>query len=218
MSKTIVRAAMLAATLALGAFSAQAEMTKMVGGAPMYPSKNIVQNAVHSKDHTTLVAAVKAAGLVGTLEGAGPFTVLAPTNEAFAKLPAGTVKTLLQPANKGQLTAVLTYHVIPGRLTAAELSREDRLHGRSFLGQHCPGRVALVLEDERRHRRNRLQGRHRDGDDPRRHAVERRHSRHQQRAAAGLIFAKAPGEHLPASEPASQPHVPTNEDCSRSQA
>ena len=115
MSKTFVRAAMLAASLALGAFSAYAEMTKMVGGAPMYPSKNIVQNAVHSKDHTTLVAAVKAAGLVDTLEGAGPFTVFAPTNEAFAKLPAGTVKTLLEPANKGKLTAVLTYHVVPGR-------------------------------------------------------------------------------------------------------
>ena len=121
MSKFLVRA-LLAATVALGAASADAQMTKMVGGAPMYPSKNIVQNAVHSKDHTTLVAAVKAAGLVPTLESAGPFTVLAPTNEAFAKLPPGTVKTLLEPANKGQLTAVLTYHVIPGKLTASELS------------------------------------------------------------------------------------------------
>jgi uncharacterized surface protein with fasciclin (FAS1) repeats len=124
MSKFIVRAAVLAASLALGAVSAQAEMTKMVGGAPMYPSKNIVQNAIHSKDHTTLVAAVKAAGLVPTLEGAGPFTVFAPTNEAFAKLPPGTVKTLLQPANKGQLTAVLTYHVVPGRITAEDLSQK----------------------------------------------------------------------------------------------
>src|SRR5579871_2782072 len=98
-----------------------AEMTVMVGGAPMYPSKNIVENAVNSKDHTTLVAAVKAAGLVDTLESAGPFTVFAPTNEAFAKLPKGTVDTLLMPENKDKLTAVLTYHVVPGRLTAADL-------------------------------------------------------------------------------------------------
>jgi uncharacterized surface protein with fasciclin (FAS1) repeats len=97
------------------------EMTKMVGGAEMYPSKNIVQNAVNSKDHTTLVAAVKAAGLVPTLESPGPFTVFAPTNEAFAKLPAGTVDTLLKPENKKTLTNVLTYHVVPGRLTAKDL-------------------------------------------------------------------------------------------------
>jgi len=99
------------------------EKTVNVGGAPMYPSKNIVQNAVNSKDHTTLVAAVKAAGLVDTLEGAGPFTVFAPTNAAFAKLPAGTVDTLLKPENKPKLTAVLTYHVVPGRLTAATLMK-----------------------------------------------------------------------------------------------
>jgi len=87
----------------------------MVGGAAMFPTKNIVENAVNSKDHTTLVAAVKAAGLVPTLESAGPFTVFAPTNQAFAALPAGTVDTLLKPENKGQLTQVLTYHVVPGR-------------------------------------------------------------------------------------------------------
>ncbi len=98
-----------------------AEHTVMVGGAPMYPSKNIVQNAVNSADHTTLVAAVKAAGLVDTLASPGPFTVFAPTNEAFAKLPPGTVDTLLKPENKGLLTAVLTYHVVPGKLTAADL-------------------------------------------------------------------------------------------------
>ena len=97
------------------------EDTVMVGGAPMYPSKNIIQNAVNSKDHTTLVAAVKAAGLVDTLSGKGPFTVFAPTNDAFAKLPAGTVDTLLKPENKGQLTQVLTYHVVPGRITASDL-------------------------------------------------------------------------------------------------
>ena len=91
----------------------------MVGGATMYPSKNIIENAVKSSDHTTLVVAVKAAGLVETLEGKGPFTVFAPTNEAFAKLPAGTVDTLLKPENKGKLTSVLTYHVVAGKMDAA---------------------------------------------------------------------------------------------------
>ena len=99
------------------------EMTVTVGGAPMYPSKNIIQNAVNSKDHTTLVAAVKAAGLVDTLQGAGPFTVFAPTNAAFGKLPAGTVETLVKPENKGKLTSILTYHVVPGRMTAASLMK-----------------------------------------------------------------------------------------------
>ena len=119
-AKTSLLAAALVAGVAFVA-PAFAEMTTMVGGAPMYPSKNIVENAVHSKDHTTLVAAVKAAGLVDTLEGAGPFTVLAPTNAAFARLPAGTVETLLKPENKAQLTSVLTYHVVPGRLTAQDI-------------------------------------------------------------------------------------------------
>jgi uncharacterized surface protein with fasciclin (FAS1) repeats len=99
------------------------EKTVNVGGAPMYPSKNIIQNAVNSKDHTTLVAAVKAAGLVDTLQGPGPFTVFAPTNTAFEKLPAGTVDTLLKPENKGTLTKVLTYHVVPGRMSAASLMK-----------------------------------------------------------------------------------------------
>ena len=93
----------------------------MVGGAAMYPTKNIIENAVNSKDHTTLVAAVKAAGLVETLSGPGPFTVFAPTNAAFARLPAGTVDTLLKPENKGTLTAVLTYHVVAGRVTSGQL-------------------------------------------------------------------------------------------------
>ena len=95
-----------------------------VAGAAMYPTKTIVGNAVNSPDHTTLVAAVKAAGLVDTLSGAGPFTVFAPTNAAFAKLPAGTVDTLLLPNNRATLTSVLTYHVVPGRLTAADLMRQ----------------------------------------------------------------------------------------------
>jgi uncharacterized surface protein with fasciclin (FAS1) repeats len=108
-----------------------AEHTKMVGGAAMYPSKNIIENAVNSKDHTTLVAAVKAAGLVDTLETPGPFTVFAPTNEAFDKLPPGTVQTLLEPQNKAKLTAVLTYHVVAGRLTAADLLAKVREGGGS---------------------------------------------------------------------------------------
>jgi uncharacterized surface protein with fasciclin (FAS1) repeats len=95
-----------------------------VGGAPMYANKNIIENAVNSKDHTTLVAAVKAAGLVETLESAGPFTVFAPTNEAFAKLPQSAVDDLLKPENKAELVKVLTYHVVPGRLTAGELKKQ----------------------------------------------------------------------------------------------
>jgi uncharacterized surface protein with fasciclin (FAS1) repeats len=96
----------------------------MVGGAAMYSSKTIVENAVNSSDHTTLVAAVKAAGLVDTLNGAGPFTVFAPTNEAFNALPAGTVDTLVKPENKGTLTSILTYHVVPGRLDSAALDAQ----------------------------------------------------------------------------------------------
>ena len=95
--------------------------TKMVGGAAMYPTKNIVENAVNSKDHTTLVAAVKAAGLVETLESTGPFTVFAPTNEAFNKLPAGAVDNLVKPENKEMLTKILTYHVVAGRLSSEDL-------------------------------------------------------------------------------------------------
>jgi uncharacterized surface protein with fasciclin (FAS1) repeats len=98
-----------------------AEKTVMVGGAEMYPSKNIIQNAMQSHDHTTLVTAVKAAGLVDTLQGTGPFTVFAPTNAAFDKLPDGTVPTLLKPENKGKLSGILTYHVVPGKLTARDL-------------------------------------------------------------------------------------------------
>jgi uncharacterized surface protein with fasciclin (FAS1) repeats len=103
----------------------------MVGGAAMYPTKNIVENAVNSKDHTTLVAAVKAAGLVETLEGAGPFTVFAPTNEAFDKLPAGTVDNLLKPENKATLVKILTYHVVAGRISAADLMAKIKAGGGS---------------------------------------------------------------------------------------
>ena len=126
-SRLILIAAAAAVAIAAGTASLAAETmsekTVNVGGAPMYPSKNIIQNAVNSKDHTTLVAAVKAAGLVDTLSGPGPFTVFAPTNDAFAKLPAGTVDTLLKPENKATLTKVLTYHVVPGRMNAASLMK-----------------------------------------------------------------------------------------------
>ena len=119
--------------------SASAANYPMVGGAAMYPNKTIVQNAVNSKDHTTLVAAVQAAGLVDTLNGAGPFTVFAPTNAAFGKLPAGTVETLTQPANKGTLTTVLTYHVVPGRKTAAQIMADIRAGGGTATYQTVQG-------------------------------------------------------------------------------
>ena len=132
MSKRI--ALLSAAAFSLFAFTATIvapvhaeEKTVMVGGAAMYPSKNIIQNAVNSKDHTTLVAAVKAAGLVETLEGKGPFTVFAPTNAAFGKLPAGTVDNLVKPENKATLTKILTYHVVAGKLDAADLTDGKKL-------------------------------------------------------------------------------------------
>jgi len=108
---------------------AHAQKDSMVGGAAMYPVKNIVENAMNSKDHTTLVAAVKAAGLADTLEGPGPFTVFAPTNEAFAALPAGTVDNLLKPEKKETLTKVLTYHVMPGKITSADLKKMIKAGG-----------------------------------------------------------------------------------------
>jgi len=121
---TFALSAVAAAAIAVSAIAlptVAAETAVTVGGAPMYPSKKIIQHAVNSKDHTTLVAAVKAAGLVDTLSGPGPFTVFAPTNSAFAKLPAGAVDTLLKPENKDQLVGVLTYHVVPGRYTAKDI-------------------------------------------------------------------------------------------------
>jgi uncharacterized surface protein with fasciclin (FAS1) repeats len=106
---------------------AYAQKNPIVGGKEMYPNKNIIENAVNSADHTTLVAAVKAAGLVDTLQGAGPFTVFAPTNAAFQKLPAGTVDTLLKPENKAMLTTILTYHVVPGRLSSVDLKKQIKM-------------------------------------------------------------------------------------------
>jgi uncharacterized surface protein with fasciclin (FAS1) repeats len=129
--------AVAVALLASGVSTAFAQMSDMpgsdpmVGGAAMYPTKNIIENAVNSADHTTLVAAVKAAGLVDTLSGPGPFTVFAPTNEAFAKLPAGTVDTLLKPENKDALVKILTYHVVAGRYTAADLVKLIKAGGGS---------------------------------------------------------------------------------------
>ena len=135
---------------------ASADTTVMVGGAPMYPTRNIVENAVNSADHTTLVAAVKAAGLVDTLSGPGPFTVFAPTNAAFDKLPAGTVDTLLKPANKPMLTKILTYHVVPGRVSAEDLMMKIRqgggmaklttVEGGTLTAKMMNGNVVLVDE------------------------------------------------------------------------
>ena len=120
------------------------EQTKTVGGAPMYASKTIVDNAVNSKDHTTLVAAVKAAGLVETLQGKGPFTVFAPTNAAFTKLPAGTVDTLLKPENKSQLTGVLTYHVVAGKMTAQDLAAKVKEGGGKAMLKTVQGEMLTV--------------------------------------------------------------------------
>lgn len=124
--KSILWITATAVTLLGSTYVSQAqtkEKTVMVGGAPMYPSKNIIENAVNSKDHTTLVAAVKAAGLVETLAGPGPFTVLAPTNNAFAKVPKEALNNLMLPENKAKLTSILTYHVIPGKWSAAQISK-----------------------------------------------------------------------------------------------
>ena len=121
-TRKILSAVLFAMAITFGTTAfAQKEKTVTVGGAPMYPSKNIVENAVNSKDHTTLVAAVKAAGLVETLQGKGPFTVFAPTNAAFDKLPKGTVETLLKPENLKTLQAILTYHVVAGKMSAAAI-------------------------------------------------------------------------------------------------
>jgi uncharacterized surface protein with fasciclin (FAS1) repeats len=143
-------AAALAVSFGAAGPSFAKEMTKMVGGAAMYPSKNIVQNAVNSKDHTTLVAAVKAAGLVETLESPGPFTVFAPTNEAFKKLPHGTVQSLLKPENRGKLKSILTYHVVPGRLTTRELKMKVKEGGGKAELKTVEGEPLTVTEQRGR--------------------------------------------------------------------
>ncbi len=138
----------LALSLALGCsalmFGAQ---DPMVGGGVMSPKKDIVQNALNSNDHTTLVAAVKAAGLVDTLEGAGPFTVFAPTNEAFAKLPAGTVDTLVKPENKQELTSILTYHVLAGKFDARKLKKEIAAGGGTAMLKTVNGESLTATTD-----------------------------------------------------------------------
>lgn len=144
----------------LGGMAAGQHMDPMVGGAAMYPSRNIIENAIHSKDHTTLVAAVKAAGLVSTLEGPGPFTVFAPTNEAFAKLPAGALANLLKPENKAMLAKILTYHVVPMRLTTADLKEKISAGGGKAVLTTVEGgklwvterRGKFMLQDETGHR------------------------------------------------------------------
>ena len=142
--KITTAALALTMTLAIGNTAnaqkmAKKEKTVMVGGAPMYPSKNIVENAVNSKDHTTLVAAVKAAGLVETLQSKGPFTVFAPTNAAFEKLPAGTVETLVMPENKETLTKILTYHVVPGRISSKDLMTWIKKNGGKYMAKTVQG-------------------------------------------------------------------------------
>jgi uncharacterized surface protein with fasciclin (FAS1) repeats len=128
-SKVLFATLVAACALSAAAGEVKAMKDPMVGGAAMYPTKDIVDNAVNSADHTTLVAVVKAAGLVDTLKGAGPFTVFAPTNEAFGKLPAGTVDNLVKPENKDTLTKVLTYHVVAGRISVADLKKQIRSGG-----------------------------------------------------------------------------------------
>jgi uncharacterized surface protein with fasciclin (FAS1) repeats len=128
---------------------ASAQKNPMVGGKEMFPNKNIIENAVNSADHTTLVAAVKAAGLVDTLQGAGPFTVFAPTNAAFQKLPAGTVDNLLKPENKGTLTTVLTYHVVPGRLSSIDLKKQIKMdNGTAMLKTASGGTLWAMLKGD----------------------------------------------------------------------
>lgn len=146
-TKSRLLIAVAAAVLGVsGASAAVAQSDPMVGGAAMYPTKTIVENAVNSQDHTTLVAAVKAAGLVDTLSGPGPFTVFAPTNEAFAKLPADTVPMLLQADNKPMLIKVLTYHVVAGRLSTADLKRMVRAGGGAATLTTVEGEPLTVTE------------------------------------------------------------------------
>ena len=154
--KTKIAVLSLLVAMAVAAAMARSK-NPMVGGQEMYPTKDIIDNAVNSGDHTTLVAAVKAAGLVDTLKGPGPFTVFAPTNEAFAKLPAGTVDNLLQPENKATLTKVLTYHVVAGRLSASDLKSQIMAgNGQAMLKTVSGGTLIatmqgknIVLKDEK---------------------------------------------------------------------
>ena len=162
MKKLFVMVLLAVASITFASRQAQAQMNSMddnpmVGGAAMFKSKDIVDNAVNSADHTTLVAAVKAAGLVETLKGKGPFTVFAPVNSAFDKLPAGTVETLLKPENKGMLTSILTYHVLSGRFDSNALAKKIKAgHGKAWLKTVNGGTLTawmdgntIVLTDEK---------------------------------------------------------------------
>ncbi len=151
-ARAVALAVMLGLGFAATAARAQDSMMKgdstvMVGGAAMYSTKNIVENASNSKDHTTLVTALKAAGLVETLEGTGPFTVFAPTNEAFGNLPAGTVDNLLKPENKAKLTKILTYHVVPGRMTAADIAAKAKADGGKAMFKTVEGDSITLMQD-----------------------------------------------------------------------
>lgn len=142
-------AAIAAVVLFTGAVANAQEKTVMVGGAAMFPSKNIVENAINSKDHTTLVAAVKAAGLVETLQSDGPFTVFAPVNEAFNKLPAGTVDNLLKPENKSMLSSVLTYHVVAGRWSSEQIMEQIKMNHGSFTAATVAGsKLQFSMKDK----------------------------------------------------------------------
>src|SRR5918993_1794750 len=152
MKRTFVAVLLLTGTLLSLNSVAQnkAQKTVMVGGAAMYPNKNIVENAVNSKDHTTLVAAVKAAGLVETLQSKGPFTVFAPTDAAFGKLPAGTVETLVKPENKEMLTGILTYHVVPGRISSQDLAKWVKSGNGSYeMTTVAGGKLWVVSKDNK---------------------------------------------------------------------
>ena len=146
MNKSILISAFAVAMIAASSVASYAQKTVMVGGAAMYPTKNIVENAVNSKDHTTLVAAVKAAGLVETLESAGPFTVFAPTNEAFNELPAGTVDNLVKPENKSKLTSILTYHVVAGNMDAKALMEKVKMVNGSAMLKTVQGEDLTVTQ------------------------------------------------------------------------
>lgn len=145
MNRRYVLAALGAAALFTAAL--EAGKNPIVGGQEMFPTKNIVENAVNSADHTTLVAAVKAAGLVETLQSAGPFTVFAPVNDAFAKLPAGTVENLLKPENKSTLAKVLTYHVVAGRMSAQDLKKQIKMGGGKAMLKTVSGGTLWAMMD-----------------------------------------------------------------------
>lgn len=156
MKNLFKNAILMFTVLTASTFYAQNEKSVMVGGAAMLPSKNIIENAINSKDHTTLVAAVKAAGLVETLQGKGPFTVFAPTNKAFEKLPKGTVETLLKPENLKMLQGILTYHVVSGKMNAATIANTIKMgNGKAILTTVAGGKLtasmkgkSLIITDE----------------------------------------------------------------------